>query len=114
MLVCFGPNLLLQRSTTYIYIYIRDNAIRESVANKTVSIQHIEGKINLADLFTKKLKDKRAFITMRNHMTSIAPNPVLITHRSEIGGIPTYVGKTPSLSIIYLITKHNLITAIGQ
>ena len=65
------------------HISIRDNAIRESVQNKTVSIQHIEGKINLADLCTKEIKDKRAFIKMRNHMTSITPNPVLITHRSE-------------------------------
>ena len=65
------------------HVSIRDNAIRESVANKTVSIRHIEGKINLADIFTKELKDKNAFLTMRNQITSILPNPVLIPHRSE-------------------------------
>ena len=35
------------------HITIRENAIRESVSNKTVSIKHIEGKINIADIFKK-------------------------------------------------------------
>ena len=35
------------------HISIRDNAIREYVASNTVSIQHIKGKINITDIFTK-------------------------------------------------------------
>ena len=64
------------------HISILDNAIRESVANKTISIQHIDGKINFADIFTKEVKDNMSFITMRDQITCIAPNPVLLMHSS--------------------------------
>ena len=56
------------------HMTIRGNAIRESVSDKTVSTKHIEGKINIADIFTKELKDTNLFITLRNLVTSIAPN----------------------------------------
>ena len=56
------------------HISIRENAIRESVSNDTVTIAHIEGKINQADIFTKEHKDKQIFIQLRNHITSIPPN----------------------------------------
>ena len=44
------------------YIQIRENSVREAVQNKIVTIKHIDGKINLADLFTKELKDTKYFI----------------------------------------------------
>ena len=45
---------------------MRENAIREAVATDFVSIQHIEGKVNLADLFTKEDKDTAHFIRTRD------------------------------------------------
>ena len=36
------------------HFQIRENAIRESVISKIIEIKHIEGKTNLADLFTKE------------------------------------------------------------
>ena len=57
------------------HMSIRENAIRESVSDKTVTIAHIEGKINLADIFTKQHKDKQTFLQIRDQITSIPPNP---------------------------------------
>ena len=54
---------------------IRENAIRESVSDKTVTIAHIEGKLNLSDSFTKEHKDKQTFLQIRDQITSIPPNP---------------------------------------
>ena len=65
------------------HMTIRENAIRESVSDKTVSIKHIEGRINIADIFTKELKDIQLFITLRNLITSIAPNSSTLNDSSE-------------------------------
>ena len=47
-------------------ITIRENAIRESVDNKFIKVLHIEGKTNLADHFTKEMKDVMHFKSLRN------------------------------------------------
>ncbi len=52
------------------HIQMRENAIREAVANDFVSVQHIEGKINLSDMFTKEDKDTEHFIFLRDLVLS--------------------------------------------
>jgi hypothetical protein len=42
------------------------NRVRENIASKFVTILHIEGKVNLADIFTKEMKDTSHFITLRD------------------------------------------------
>ena len=37
------------------HLTIRENAVRESVQKKTISVHHIEGSYNIADKFTKEL-----------------------------------------------------------
>ena len=69
------------------HMTIRENVIQESVSNKTVSIKHIEGKINIADIFTKELKDTQLFITLRNLITSIAPNTSILNDSLEERGV---------------------------
>ena len=49
---------------------IRENAIRESVDKKFIEILHINGKINIADIFTKEMEDTQHFITLRNLLVS--------------------------------------------
>jgi hypothetical protein len=39
------------------HIQMRENHVRENVEQKIVTISHIGGKRNLADLFTKEMKD---------------------------------------------------------
>mmetsp|Transcript_12968 Transcript_12968/g.18518 ORF Transcript_12968/g.18518 Transcript_12968/m.18518 type:complete len:610 (-) Transcript_12968:168-1997(-) len=36
------------------HIQMRENAVRESVQNKFIDVQHVDGKTNLSDIFTKE------------------------------------------------------------
>ena len=55
------------------HITIRENAIRESVDKKFIEVVHVEGKKNLADIFTKEMKDTALFIQFRDLVVSDAP-----------------------------------------
>jgi hypothetical protein len=46
------------------HIQMRENHIRENVEHQIVTIQHIGGKLNLADLFTKEMKDTANFVEL--------------------------------------------------
>ncbi len=59
------------------HIQIRENAIRESIASDFISVNHIEGKVNLADIFTKEDKDTEHFINVRDQL--MAPGLPAIT-----------------------------------
>jgi hypothetical protein len=48
------------------HIQMRENRIRENIASNFVSIQHIDGKTNLADIFTKEMKDTSHFVELRD------------------------------------------------
>ncbi len=48
------------------HINLRQNAIRESVHSGEVTIHHIPGVINCADIFTKELKDTTHFCLLRD------------------------------------------------
>ena len=59
------------------HIQIRENLVRETIQNDTVSVTHVRGKINPADLLTKEQKDTTHFIQLRNFILS--PPPVMST-----------------------------------
>jgi hypothetical protein len=48
------------------HIQMRENRIRENIASKFISVCHIDGKINLADIFTKEMKDTAHFVQLRD------------------------------------------------
>ena len=50
------------------HIQMKENHVRENVARQFVSIQHVGGKVNLADLFTKEMKDTAHFVELRDLM----------------------------------------------
>jgi len=50
------------------HVQMRENRVRENVSNNFVSICHVDGKVNLADLFTKEMKDVTHFVTLRSMM----------------------------------------------
>jgi hypothetical protein len=50
------------------HIQMQENHVRENAENNFVSIQHIGGKQNLADLFTKEMKDTNHFVELRDLM----------------------------------------------
>jgi hypothetical protein len=47
---------------------MRENLVRENVERQFVSIQHVGGKVNVADLFTKEMKDVAHFVELRDLM----------------------------------------------
>ena len=51
------------------HMQIRENAVRESVIAKFITVSHCDGNTNLADLFTKEDKDPLHFISIRNLIT---------------------------------------------
>jgi len=48
------------------HIKMRENHVHENVENHFVSIEHIGGKQNLADLFTKEMKDTVHFVELHD------------------------------------------------
>jgi hypothetical protein len=46
------------------HIQMHENHVRENVENQFVQIKHIDGKVNLADLFTKEMKDTTHFVKL--------------------------------------------------
>jgi len=50
------------------HIQRKENRVRENISSAFVKIVHIDGKINLADFFTKEMKDINHFVTLRNLM----------------------------------------------
>jgi hypothetical protein len=50
------------------HIQMKENRVRENISSAFVKIVHIDGKINLADFFTKEMKDINHFVTLRNLM----------------------------------------------
>ena len=55
------------------HIQMRENAIREAVLNDFVTVTHIMGKVNLADLFTKEDKDVAHFLSIRDILVQNPP-----------------------------------------
>jgi len=47
---------------------MRENRVRENVQKHFVTISHINGKINLADIFTKEMRDISHFVELCNLM----------------------------------------------
>jgi hypothetical protein len=55
------------------HIQMRENIIRENIISKFVSVQHVDGKINLADIFNKEMKDVAHFVELRDQ--TMKPRP---------------------------------------
>jgi hypothetical protein len=50
------------------HIQMKENRVRENVLSNFVTIKHVNGKTNLADLFTKEMKDIGHFVELRDLM----------------------------------------------
>jgi hypothetical protein len=64
------------------HIQMHENHVRENVENHFVSIDHIGGKVNMADLFTKEMKKKD--ISLNYEILSCARDHLLDTSSSSI------------------------------
>jgi hypothetical protein len=43
------------------HIQMKENCMRENIASSFITIFHVNGKMNLADIFTKGMKDTAHF-----------------------------------------------------
>jgi hypothetical protein len=71
------------------HIQMRESRIGENVTRKFVQITHIDGKLNIADIFTKEMRDTSHFVTLRNLFMcpcNHAPITSFDSHRSFEGG----------------------------
>ena len=48
------------------HIQLQDNGVRENVQKKIITVEHIPGKENIADIFTKEDRDKSHFQSLRD------------------------------------------------
>jgi hypothetical protein len=62
------------------HIQMKENCVRENIASQFVTVCHIDGKINLADLFTKEIKDTTHFVTLRDDTTHFVTLRDLMMH----------------------------------
>jgi hypothetical protein len=50
------------------YIQMKENHVQENVQNAFVQIIHVNGKLNLADIITKEMKETTHFVELRDLM----------------------------------------------
>jgi hypothetical protein len=55
------------------HIQMHKNRVRENILSKFVTICHVDGKINIADIFTKEMKDTTHFVEL--HDLFMRPRP---------------------------------------
>jgi len=48
------------------HIQMKENRARENVLSNFVSIKHVDGKVNIADIFMKEMKDVNHFVELRD------------------------------------------------
>jgi hypothetical protein len=48
------------------HIQMHENRVRENIASKFRTVCHIDGKLNIVDIFTKEMKDTPHFVELRN------------------------------------------------
>jgi hypothetical protein len=52
------------------HIELRENSIREWIQSKLLTVKHVSGKINPADIFTKEMRDGMHFRRLRDSFMS--------------------------------------------
>jgi hypothetical protein len=50
------------------HIQMKEYHIRENIANNFVMISHVDGRVNMADIFAKEMKDTGHFVELRDLM----------------------------------------------
>jgi hypothetical protein len=87
------------------HIQMRENAVREQVQQGLITVEHIGGKQNLSDAFTKEEKDPEHFITCRNLLLTQKPSPQPIPHKIDMKIHSTH--ESEASTVAHNITKPN-------
>jgi len=60
------------------YIQIRENAVRKNVQKSFIQFEHVAGKCNASDMFTKEDKDPVHYIDCRNALQTTSPTTKIL------------------------------------
>jgi hypothetical protein len=76
------------------HIELRENSVREWVQDGTIEVEHVSGKINPADIFTKEMRDGAHFRRLRDsfmsRLSDFLNDSILTVHHASQRG-PTTV-----------------------
>jgi hypothetical protein len=78
------------------HIQMKENCIRENIHSNFISFAHVDGKANIADIFTKEMKDVAHFVELRNLF--MLPRPKLCT-----GELSNSLDNTQSFLNLFLL-----------
>ncbi len=66
---------------------LRENSVREWVADKTLNILHVSGRVNTADIFTKEMWDGAHFRQLWDsfmcHLSDFIQQSILVIHHQS-------------------------------
>jgi hypothetical protein len=65
MIIKLGPKRAATKGLCH--VQMRENHVRENVERHFVTINHVGGKVNLADLFTKEMEDTGQFVILLSY-----------------------------------------------
>ena len=94
------------------HIQMRENCVRENIQTKFITVDHVAGKINLSDMFTKEEQHQQHFLTTRDKIISITPSetippstinsPIMnntLTNNNSLLVLPNKVSASKDLSL---------------
>ena len=69
------------------HIELRENSVREWVQDRTIDVEHVSGKINPADIFTKEMRDGAHFRRLRDsfmsRLSDFLNDSILVVHHAS-------------------------------
>ena len=69
------------------HMELRENSVREWVADKTLNILHVSGRVNPADIFTKEMRDGAHFRRLRDsfmcRLSDFIQQSILVIHHQS-------------------------------
>jgi hypothetical protein len=69
------------------HIEIRENSVREWIQSKLLTVKHVSGKINPADIFTKEMRDGKHYRRLRDsfmsHLSDFVNDSLLMVHHGR-------------------------------
>jgi hypothetical protein len=117
------------------HIELRKNAVREWVQDKTLKVQHVSGKINPADIFTKEMRDgthfRQLWDSFMSRLSDFISGSILAVHHasqrcprnkvapaaavgSTSGGILGYFTALATSSFFCSLTNILHLSSVGQ
>ncbi len=108
--VAWSHNINNMTSKNVRHLEMRENSVREWVQDKTISVLHVPGKCNPADIFIKEMKDGAHFRRLRDsfmcRLASFQRDSLLAVYHKHQASPAAESSSTESVSASLLSTIH--------